>query len=94
MVYALDGTSLVDAVREFDSNATGSRNEPFAYRMMLGELTPEDTVVMLAPWTVAYSKQGRGNIPPYTNICVTLTIHTTPFIDVPIIEDSIPHNEL
>ena len=93
-VYSLDGTFLVDAVREFDSNATGSRTEPFAYRMMLSELTPEDTVVMLMPWTVAYSKRGRDHVPPYTNIRVLLTLHTEPFTDVPIIEDSISNNEL
>lgn len=74
-VRTLDGKLIVDAIREYDSSSTFSeQDEPFAYQIMLRELVPEDTVVMLVPWTSAYGKEGKGFVPPETNLCVELTI--------------------
>jgi len=71
----LDGKLIVDAIREFDMGGTFSENdEPFAYQVMLRELVPEDTLVMLVQWVAAYGKEGKGFVPPETNLCVELTI--------------------
>lgn len=79
-VYTLDGSRLiVDAIRMFDSpEVTPARNgeEPFAYRLMLRELVPDDTVIMLIPWTLAYGQSGSLHVPPYTSIRVQLTLQT------------------
>ena len=85
-VYSLDGhVLLVDAVREFDNAQASpavSGEEPLAYSLMLGELVPADTVLMLVPWPLAYGRKGSGQVPPYTNIRVLLTLHTSPYCEV------------
>ena len=79
-VCTLDGRLIVDAIREYDSSDTFSeQNEPFAYQIMLRELVPEDTIVMLVPWVAAYGKNGKGFVPAETNVCVELTIEKRPF---------------
>ena len=97
-VYSLDGkTLLVDAIREFDnieSSPSADGEEPYAYRIMLREMFPKDTVVMLLPWSMAYGAKGRDYVAPYTNIRVLLTMHTSPYIDVETENDTIINNEL
>ena len=74
-VYTLDGKLIVDAIREYYSSSTFSeQDEPFAYQIMLRELVPEDTIVMLVPWASAYGKEGKGFVPPETNLRIELTI--------------------
>ena len=74
-VRTLDGRLIVDAIREYDTSGTFSeQDEPFVYQIMLRELVPEDTVVMLVPWVAGYGKDGKGFVPPETNLCIELTI--------------------
>ncbi|MBQ7530597.1 MAG: hypothetical protein IJT12_02700 [Paludibacteraceae bacterium] len=89
-VYDLEGNLIVDAVREFDSSA----DEPVSYIFMLREMLPGDTVVMLIPWTLAYGTNGNMFVRPYTSIRTQLTIHTSPYTDIEIIEDTIANKEL
>ena len=86
VVYNLNGTLLVDAIREFDSSRQ-EECEPSAYILMMSKLVPQDTVIMLIAWPEAYGRQGRGYVPPRTNICVRLNLHATPYTDVPLSED-------
>lgn len=92
-VYALGSTGregreggfLLDAIREFDPSSGG----PFCYQIMLREMSPGDTVQMLIPWNLAYGASGNMFIPPYTNIRARLTIHTSPYADIELAEDTI-----
>lgn len=68
----LDGTLLLDAIRP----VTQAMNEPFAYRIMVRELTPGDTLEMLIPWNMGYGRQGNDFVPPCTNLHVQLNLHT------------------
>lgn len=83
-VYAMSGVLLVDAVREFCTAKTAADegHEPIAYRYMVSELVPEDTVSLIIPWPMGYGSHGYGFIPPYTSIRVQLSLHTTPYTDV------------
>ena len=79
-VCTLDGRLIVDAIREFDLGGKFSeKDEPFAYELMMRELVNEDTIVMLVPWVAGYGKEGKGFVPPETNLCVELTIEDRPF---------------
>ena len=53
---------------------------------MMRELVPEDTVVMLVPWVAGYGKNGKGFVPPETNVCVQLNIERAAYSEVEIIE--------
>lgn len=81
-IYTLDGSRMiVDAIREYDNAETSpamNGEEPFAYQMMLRELVPDDTVMLLIPWMLAYGPYGSDQVPPYSNIRVRLTLHTEP----------------
>ena len=81
-IYTLDGSRMiVDAIREYDNAETSpamNGEEPFAYQMMLREIVPDDTVMLLIPWMLAYGRYGSDQVQPYTNILVRLTLHTEP----------------
>ena len=86
-VCTLDGKLIVDAIREYDSSDPFSeQDEPFAYQIMMRELVPEDTVVMLVPWVSGYGKNGKGFVPPETNVFVQLNIERAAYREVEIIE--------
>ena len=91
-VYNLQGDRLmVDAIREFDNLETSTSancEEPIAYQLMLKELVPTDTVMMLIPWMLAYGQSGNAYVPPFTNIRVQLTWHTAPYDDVELLNDT------
>lgn len=91
-VCTLDGQLLLDAIRTYDRCSEGSdtpeKEEPFAYQIMLSEMVPQDTVLILTAWYAAYGKEGRGVIPPLANLRVLLTMHTTPLEDVRLTSDS------
>lgn len=75
-VYTIGGRLLLDAIRECcTSTERASENEPFSYRLMVGELMPDDTIMMLVPWPMAYGRQGTEHIPPLTNVRVQLCLH-------------------
>lgn len=78
-LYALDGTLIVDAIREFD---TDDSNQPIAYEIMMREMVSDDTLQLLIPWAMAYGKQGSELVPPMTNLRVQLTIERNPYSDV------------
>lgn len=83
----LDGTLIVDAIREFDTSGTYQMDEePFVYEIMLRELVPEDTIVMLVPWSAAYGKKGKGVVPPETDLHIELTIERLPYREVETVE--------
>ena len=91
-VCTLDGQLLLDAIRTYDRCSEGSdtpeKEEPFVYQIMLSEMVPQDTVLILTAWYAAYWKEGRGVIPPFANLRVMLTMHTTPLEDVRLTGDS------
>lgn len=90
-VYTLDGSELiVDAIREFDvpeGERGFSDTEPFAYQIMLREMVPNDTAILLIPWTLAYGKEGNEHVPPYTSVRVQLTLHTDGGCDAEMTEE-------
>lgn len=86
-IYTLDGKLIVDAIREYDANGTSDENsEPFVYEIMMRELVQDDTIVILVPWMVGYGKEGKGFVPPQTNMRVELTIEHSPYTEVETIE--------
>lgn len=89
-VYDLSGKFILDAIREYEPVV----GEPFSYRFMLREMVPGDTVLLLAPWTMAYGSTGNAFIRPYTNIRAQLTMHISPFADIELAEDSIANKGL
>lgn len=81
-VCTVDGTLLVDAVRECCTpRKNDGADELLAYKFMLCEMVPEDTVQLLVPWSRAYGALGKGYVPPYTNLRIDLTLHTNPMVD-------------
>ena len=81
-VCTMDGVLLVDAVRECCTpRRNDGEDELLAYKFMLCEMVPEDTVELLVPWSKAYGAQGKGHVPPYTNLRIYLTLHTNPMKD-------------
>lgn len=91
---SLNGTMLQDAVREYvyrDDAGEGADSEPFTYTIMLSELVPQDTILLIIPWYLAYGEKGTDNIPPCTNICVRLTLHNLPYQDVEEVENANEH---
>jgi len=71
VVYDLQGRMIVDAVRSFRN----SEEEPFCYRIMMGELVEGDTVQLLIPWNMGYGAQGNDHVPACTNLRVQLCKH-------------------
>lgn len=98
VVSDLSGTLIVDAIRTFEGDSAGGVNvspiEPIAYDMMLRELLPGDTVDLIIPWHFAYGKNGGAHVPPYTNIRTRLALHTPPYNEVEIHQDTLQTNEL
>jgi len=81
-VCTVDGAMLVDAVRECCTHRQEEgEDELLAYKFMLCEMVPEDTVELLIPWSRAYGPRGNEYVPPYTSLRVNLTLHTSPVVD-------------
>ena len=89
-VYSLEGDFLLDAIREFNPH----EGEPFSYQLMLREMVPGDTVIMLIPWNLGYGTNGNTFIRPFMNMRTQLTMHVSPYADVEVAEDTVTNNGL
>lgn len=69
--YRLDGTLVADHEAE---TIRGKIDDIQAIVLVTPLLARGDSVSLLVPWYLAFGSTGQGNVPPYENIRVELTI--------------------
>lgn len=70
-IYTLSGKMLQDIEGDY---AIGSGDMPLGIEYAIREMYRGESGIIVAPWHAAFGIDGKGNIEPYTNVMIEITI--------------------
>lgn len=77
VVCDMSGKMRIDVVRRYKE----TQDEPLGYQIMVRELVPQDTLVLLLPWNMAFGPKGNQYVSEYENLLIRLTLSDDKWYD-------------